>query len=175
MPSEGEALLVTGIYGSGKTSLVEELADHYERLGMGYGAIDLDWLGWYQLADGGGSIPQRDLQQENLSDVAGRYWRSGVRHLLIAGAAKDDADVERIRTALPCPLRVVLLITPLAVVERRLAAIPTSGRANDLAVAKEWVSKGLGQVSADLTLPGDAPLATLAEQVASWLDWPRVT
>ena len=52
--------------------------------------------------------------------------------------------------------------------------VPTSGRAHDLAVAKDWVSKGLGQVSADLTLPGDAPLPTLAEQVASWLDWPRV-
>ena len=174
MPPEGEALLVTGIYGSGKTSLVEELADHYERLGMPYGAIDLDWLGWYHL-DEIGDTPQRDLQQENLTDVAGRYWQSGVRHLLIAGAAKDDAAVERVRTALPCPLRVVLLTTPLAVVERRLTAIPTSGRAHDLAVAKDWVSRGLGHCTADLTLPGDAPLASSAAQVASWLDWPRVT
>lgn len=175
MPSEGEALLVTGIYGSGKTSLVEELADHYERIGMDFGAIDLDWLGWYRLPEDDGVTTRPDLQQENLSNVAGRYWRSGVRHLLIAGAAKDDADVERIRAALPCPLRVVLLTTPLAVVERRLSAIPTSGRAHDLEVAKGWVARGLGQCSADLTLPGDAPLASSAAQVASWLDWPRVT
>jgi hypothetical protein len=173
MPPEGEAMLVTGIYGSGKTSLVEELADHYERLPMAFGAIDLDWLGWYLLPDDTGAKTP-DLQLENLSDVAGRYWRSGVRHLLIAGAVRDDAGVERIRAALPCPLRVVLLATSIAVVERRLTAIPTSGRAHDLEVAKDWVSQGLGRVSADLTLPGDAPLSTLAEQVVSWLDWPRV-
>jgi hypothetical protein len=174
MPPEGEALLVTGIYGSGKTSLVEELADHYERFPMPFGAIDLDWLGWYQLPDDTGDFPEPDLQLENLVDVAGRYWRSGVRHLLIAGAARDDADVERIRAALPCPLRVVLLATSIDVVERRLTAIPTSGRAHELVVARDWVSQGLGRVSADLTLPGDAPLSTLAEQAASWLDWPRV-
>lgn len=174
MPSEGEALLVTGSYGSGKTSLVEELADHYERLPMAYGAIDLDWLGWYQLPDNGVTT-QPDLQQENLSDVAGRYWRRGVRHLLIAGAAKDDADVGRVRAALPCPVRVVLLTTPIAIVEQRLSQVPTSGRAHDLKVAQDWAARGLGQVSADLTLPGDARLTTLAEQVASWLGWPRVT
>ena len=167
-------MLVTGIYGSGKTSLVEELADHYERLPMAFGAIDLDWLSWYQLPDAADATQTPDLQLENLSDVAGRYWRCGVRHLLLAGAVRDDAGVERIRAALPCPLRVVLLATSIAVVERRLTAILTSGRAHDLAVAKDWVSQGLGRVSADLTLPGDAPLSTLAEQVASWLDWPRV-
>lgn len=175
MSSEGEALLVTGMYGSGKTSLVEELADHYERLPMAFGAIDLDWLGWYLLPEDAGATQTPDLQQENLVDVAGRYWRSGVRHLLIAGAARDDAAVHRVRAALPCRLRVLLLATPIAVVERRLTAIPTSGRAHDLTVAKNWVSRGLGQVSADLTLPGDVPLTELAEQVATWLDWPRVT
>ena len=157
MPPEREALLVTGIYGSGKTSLVEEIADRYERLGVAFGAIDLDWLGWYHLPEVSGVAPQPDLQLENLSDVAGRYWRSGVQHLLLAGAARDDADVQSIRSALPCPLRVVLLDTPIAVVERRLTQVPTSGRAHDLRVARDWVSRDLGRVSADLTLPVTRP------------------
>ena len=162
MPPEREALLVTGIYGSGKTSLVEELADRYERLGVAFGAIDLDWLGWYQLPDGSGVAPQPDLQLENLTDVAGRYWRSGVRYLLLAGAARDDADVQRIRvgSAVPPPSG------PARHPDRRRRATPHSrsrpvDAPHDLAVARDWVSQGLGQVSADLTLPGDAPLATL--------------
>ena len=174
MPSEREALLVTGIYGSGKTSLVEEIADRYERLGVAFGAIDLDWLGWYHLPEAKGDVPQPDLQLENLRDVAQRYWRSGVQHLLLAGAARDDTEVQSIRSALPCPLRVVLLDTPIAVVERRLTQVPTSGRAHDLRVARDWVSRDLGRVSADLTLAGETPLPTLAEEVLTWLDWPRV-
>jgi hypothetical protein len=141
---------------------------------MAFGALDLDWLGWYQLPDDTGATHARDLLMENLADVAGRYWRSGIRHLLLAGAAKDESEVSCIRAALPCALRVVALTISIDVVEHRLSAIPTSGRAHDLAVAKDWVSQGLGQVSADLTLPGDAPLSSLADQVVSWLDWPRV-
>jgi len=174
MSSEREAVLVTGIYGSGKTSLVEEIADRYERLGVAFGAIDLDWLSWYQLPEDSGSAPQPDLQQENLQDVAGRYWRSGVQYLLLAGAARDDADVHKVRSALRYPLRVIRLDTPIAVVEQRLSQIPTSGRARDLQVARDWVSRDLGRVSADLTLPGDTSLPTLAEEVLTWLDWPRV-
>lgn len=175
MPSEREALLVTGIYGSGKTSLIEEISHGYERLGVAFGAIDLDWLGWYHLPDDGGTSRQPDLQQENLKEVAGRYLRSGVRYLLLAGAARDDAEVQSIRSALPCPLRVVLLDTPIAVVERRLTQVPTSGRAHDLRVARDWVAQNVGRVSADLTLSGDTPLPTLAAEVLTWLDWPRVT
>ncbi len=175
MPSECEALLVTGIYGSGKTSLVEEIAHRYERLSVAFGAIDLDWLGWYHLPEVSGVALQPDLQLQNLKEVAGRYWRSGVRYLLLAAAARDDADVQRVRSALPCPLRVVLLDTPIAVVERRLTQVPTSGRANDLRVAQDWVSRDVGRVSADLTIPGDTPLPTLAEKVLTWLDWPRVS
>jgi hypothetical protein len=60
------------------------------------------------------------------------------------------------------------------VVERRLTQAPTSGRAHDLRVARNWVAQDLGRVSADLTLPGDTPLLALAEELLTWLDWPRV-
>ena len=45
MSDEPRALLVTGAYGTGKTSLVEEIADIFEHGGVRFGAIDLDWLG----------------------------------------------------------------------------------------------------------------------------------
>jgi Ni2+-binding GTPase involved in maturation of urease and hydrogenase len=61
MQPECEAMLVTGIYGSGKTSLVEEIADRYERLGVAFGAIDLDWLGWYHLPEVRRPVPAAGL------------------------------------------------------------------------------------------------------------------
>jgi adenylate kinase len=45
-----EGVLVTGVYGTGKTSVCEELAELLESAGAAYGAIDLDWLTWFGIA-----------------------------------------------------------------------------------------------------------------------------
>ena len=42
-----QGLLVTGAFGSGKSSVVEEIAELLERAGLSYAAIDLDWLMWF--------------------------------------------------------------------------------------------------------------------------------
>lgn len=47
MTVSGEAVLITGVYGTGRTSVCEELAERLESAGVAYGAIDLDWLGWF--------------------------------------------------------------------------------------------------------------------------------
>ena len=41
-----EGVLATGVYGTGKTSVCEQLAELLQSAGVAYGAIDLDWLGW---------------------------------------------------------------------------------------------------------------------------------
>lgn len=47
MATEGpEALVVTGAYGSGKSSVIEEIAVTLEGTDAPFAAIDLDWLGW---------------------------------------------------------------------------------------------------------------------------------
>ena len=38
-----EAVLITGVFGSGKSSVAAELADLLEREGLSYAALDLDW------------------------------------------------------------------------------------------------------------------------------------
>jgi nucleoside-triphosphatase THEP1 len=48
---EPEGLLVTGVYGVGKTALVEEVADILERRGLRYAAVDVDWLSWFWAPD----------------------------------------------------------------------------------------------------------------------------
>jgi len=50
--SDAEAVLVTGAFGTGKTSAIEEIADILEARGVRYGAIDLDWLSWFDPGSG---------------------------------------------------------------------------------------------------------------------------
>jgi len=59
------AVVVTGAYGTGKTSIVEEMADILEKAGRSYAAIDLDWLVWFE-------VPHMD---EALSDRVRRQPR----------------------------------------------------------------------------------------------------
>ena len=78
------ALLVCGAYGTGKTSLVEEMADLLEGRGVRYAAIDLDWLGWFDTGQ-----PDHDagwpVLLRNLDAVVANYHGEGVRRFLIAG------------------------------------------------------------------------------------------
>jgi hypothetical protein len=175
MPTQPDAVLITGLYGAGKSSLVEELAELLEAMDAPYGAIDVDWLRWFHLRGQRETEGSPEIWTQNLSDVAGRYVGAGVEYLLLAQAARDNDDVQRMRDALPCSLRVVRLDTDVAVIEERLRNSPTTGRANDLAAAQEWSRRGWGQVDADLVLDGDMPLQDLAATALEWLGWARHT
>lgn len=164
-----EAVLVTGLYGSGKSSLVAEMAERLEMADVPFGAIDVDWLTWYHLPTG--ADPAADLRAQNLSDVANRYLANGVQRLLLADAVTTDAEVDSLRRLIPCPVRVVRLDVPVATIERRLQADPTTGRAHDLDVARDWAQRQLGRVDADLVLDGEAPLSRNAGRVLTWLRW----
>jgi hypothetical protein len=169
MAGRNGAVLVTGLYGSGKSSLVAEMAEMLEAAGQPYGALDVDWLRWYHLPGVHGDAV--DLGRQNLASVIDRYLSAGVQHLLLAHALRDDDELSQLRALIPCPLRVVLLETPMAVIERRLSIDPMSGRARDLQNAHRWRQLGMGLVSADLVLDGEAPLVQSAERVLTWLDW----
>jgi thymidylate kinase len=172
MGVQPQAVLVTGLYGSGKSSLVEELAGRLESLDLPYGAIDVDWLRWFHLPTDSANV-DGELWRLNLRDVAGRYLDAGVHYLLLAQAARHNADVQAIGEVLPCPLRVIRLDVPLDVVEARLSATPTTGRADDLAAARRWVGSGWGTPDAELVLDGREPLAELASQVLDHCGWAR--
>jgi len=42
----GEGVLLTGVYGAGKSSVAEEIAYLLEHRGEPYALLDLDYLGW---------------------------------------------------------------------------------------------------------------------------------
>ncbi len=42
-----EGVLITGVFGAGKSSAAEEIADILENRGSPYAVLDLDWLAWF--------------------------------------------------------------------------------------------------------------------------------
>ena len=46
---EVDGVLICGVYGTGKSSLAAEIAETLERHGVSYGALDLDWLTWFDV------------------------------------------------------------------------------------------------------------------------------
>ena len=71
-------MVLTGVYGVGKSSLVEEMAGLFERDVGSYAAIDVDWLWWFA-APGVGPQASRQVLFANLKSVAGNYL-DAVRH-----------------------------------------------------------------------------------------------
>jgi hypothetical protein len=58
---EGEGVLITGVYGAGKSSVAEEVADALEARGARFGAVDLDWLMWFGVPGVGARKPPAGL------------------------------------------------------------------------------------------------------------------
>ena len=169
--SNAAAVLLTGAYGTGKTSLVEEIADILEAGEVAYGAIDLDWLGWYDV--GGDDHHRHDpVGLKNLEAIAGNYYDAGVRRFALAGTAETVAEIEGLRSALAMPLTVVRLHVPLEEIERRLSASVTAGRQDDLRAARESIAAGRGQDVGDHVIVNEGPIRDVAMRVLSTLEWP---
>lgn len=164
-----QGLLVTGVYGVGKTSLVEEVADLLERQALPYAAIDVDWLCWFWAED---DATADRVRLANLADVVGRYLAAGVRYVAIAHSVPDSAALDELRRAVGIPLRVVGLRLPYSQIRGRLCGAVTRGRQDDLRAAGEWLTAGRGSGFEDLVLTSDRPVGELAAEVLAWLGWP---
>lgn len=168
--SDAQAVLFTGVYGAGKTSLVEEIADVLEGRGVRYGAIDLDWLAWFDPGAGDHGAG-RPVMLRNVDAVVGNYYDAGVRRFAVAGAMSSAVEVEELRAALSMALTVVRLTVPIDEIERRLGDSVTAGRHDDLRVAKEWLTTGRGSKIGDLVIENDGPIREIALEVVSTLAW----
>jgi len=160
---------VTGVYGTGKTSVIEELAQQLEDAGHSYGAIDLDWLMWFDADLGDEEREQVFLA--NLAAVAGNYVHAETERLLLALAVRDQASLDAIRQVLPMPLHVVRLILPLARIETCLEDAVTIGRADDKRNAATWLSSATGVGIEDITFTNDRPVSETAQAIAEWMGW----
>jgi hypothetical protein len=89
---EVEGVLITGVYGAGKSSVAEEIADALEARGARFGAVDLDWLMWFGVPRCGARNLRR-VFLANLAAVVANYRDAGVIHFVFAGAVRDREEV----------------------------------------------------------------------------------
>ena len=163
-------VLIVGVYGSGKSSVCEEIAETLESAGMAYGAIDLDWLGWYDAPRRSEGHDRRDpVALANLSAVVDNYLRAGVEHFVLAGAVWSEAELAAIRSVLPFPVRVVQLTVPFEEIEARLSLAVTTGRAKDLQEARH--QSQLDLQLADVVVANDRSIRKVADEILDWMAW----
>jgi hypothetical protein len=174
--TDERALLLTGVYGTGKSAVAEEIADILEDTGQSYAAIDLDWLCWSNAE--GSDHGEFAILARNLAAVARTYRDAGVKHFVLAGSVEDAATLEAIRSAVGATLTVVRLTVPLTVIEERLGSSPTRGRADDLARAREWFAAGSetglrGAMPVDAVIENVGPIRQAALAVLDAAGWSR--
>jgi hypothetical protein len=163
-------VLVTGVYGAGKSTVVADIGALLESRGERYGVLDVDWLGWFDA--GAGPQANERVTLSNVQAVCAAYLEVGVRRLALAWAVGDLAQVEATRRAVGVPMAVVRLEVDSTVVQSRLANDPTQERReDDQRVALEWLREGRGVGLEDLLLPGTLPVRRISETICSWLGW----
>ena len=165
-----EAVLITGVYGSGKSSVAQEIAYLLENQGAPYALLDLDFLGWADTG-GGGRPVWLGVMMKNLTALVGNYLEIGVRFFVLAGAIRDVAELETLEAELSMPLKVVRLTVPLQEIEDRLRPDPTAGRQDDLRGAASWVAASVGVGVEDRTVSNDRPIREVAADILMWLGW----
>jgi len=169
----GEAVLLTGPFGAGKTAVAVELAGLLDGDGTGYAVIDLDWLSWYQVGRGLVQPDHEDLGMllANLEPMLVNLLAVGADRLILARAVADAEPLRGLLARHDVGLRIARITAPLAVLEARLRADATSSRADDLAMLHEWRSAGAGDGLEDATFDNDRPLRDTALAVQAWLGW----
>jgi len=161
-----QGVLITGVFGSGKSALAAEIGYLLEQRGRLYALLDLDYLGWVGDHDTG-----RAMMLRNLALVAPNYRELGVGTFVVAYFVRDLDTLDAIRAALGVPLRVVRLSVPIAEIERRLASDVTSGRRDDLRDAAESITAAEGVGIEEMVVENDETVQAIAHAVMTWLGW----
>jgi hypothetical protein len=169
LQGEPQAALVTGLFGTGKSSVAIEIADVLEQRGLPYAVIDLDWLCWGWA--GGSQGSEHRMMLANLVPVIADYRGVGVRYFILARSIGTAAELASLRSALSMPLKVVELTVPFSEIERRLVPDITAARRDDLRDARAWLAAGEGAGLGDVSVPNDRPLRTVASEILGWLGW----
>ena len=166
-----EAVLLTGLFGVGKSTIAAEIADLLEDAGLPYAALDLDWLTWCNVGDGD-RASEHVMMLRNLGVVVANYRAVGVRYFVLARWIHDRDELAGLVATMAMPLRTVELAVPLDEIARRLARDPTAGRRDDLAESAAWVEKGRGAGLAEYTVDNDRRVRDVAADILRWLAWP---
>lgn len=163
-----QAVLITGVYGSGKSSVAQEMAHLLEGQNAPYALLDLDFLGWFDAKD---RSTWHGMMLKNVAALVDNYLAAGVRFFVLAGSLRDKAEIDAIETELPMPLKVIRLTVPLEEIEKRLRPDVTTGRREDLREAARWLAGSIGVGIEDKTVSNDRPIREVASDILDWLGW----
>ena len=167
---KAEGVLLTGVYGSGKSSVAQEIAYLLEQAGEPYALLDLDYLSWAGSGTDDRAAEFR-LMLQNLAAVTSNYRRAGIRLFVLAYFVRSPGEVRGVQEAVGLPLRVVRLTVPLSGIERRLASDVTSGRRDDLREAASSIATAEGTGIEDVVISNDRPIGVVARDVLTFLEW----
>ena len=162
---EAEALLLTGVYGSGKSTLCGFIGEELEARGLPFAAIDLDWLGWSSVRPEGSMLPT------NLASVAANYRAAGVRYFVLSHTVRDRQHLERLKDAVGVPVRVVRLAVPDDEILRRLEADGRSQHDIDGALAQ--IASPADPSLADVAIDNTGAIGETVSAVLDWAGWPK--
>jgi adenylylsulfate kinase-like enzyme len=166
---DAEGVLVTGVYGVGKSTVVAQMADLLEARDRQYAALDLDWLNW---ADAGFDSHRDDrMLLANIASVVGNYRAFGIGLFVLAGWVGDERELARLRSTMAMPMRVVRLTLDRAEIERRDETGSNTGRDDDLVTAAGWLASGRGEGLEDIAVANDRPVVAVATEILDWLGW----
>lgn len=171
MTVRNEGVLITGVYGAGKSTVAAEISYVLEQHRQPYALLDLDFLGWgvsrFDVHAAGSPFLLR-----NLAAVVSNYREGGISVFVLAYFVSSRDQLHGIREAVGVPLRVVRLVAPLPDIKRRLAADVTTERREELREAGRQIAAGEGVGVEDVVVANDRPIAIVAQQIVTWLGWP---
>ena len=165
-----EGVLITGVYGAGKSTVAAEISYLLEQRRQPYALLDLDFLGWGVNSFDGEPVRSPFLLR-NLAAVASNYREGGISVFVMAYFVSSHDELRGIREAVGVPLRVVRLSVPLADIEARLAADVTTERQEELKEAARQMAAGEGVGVEDVVLANDRPVPVVAQELMTWLGW----
>jgi adenylylsulfate kinase-like enzyme len=165
-----EGVLITGVYGAGKSTVAAEISYLLEQRRQPYALLDLDFLGW-GVNNFDGHAAENSFLLRNLAAVVSNYREGGISVFVLAYFASSDQELRGIREAVGVPLRVVRLSVPLSDIEQRLAADVTTERREELREAARQIEAGEGVGLEDVVLANDRPVPIVAQQIMTWLGW----
>jgi energy-coupling factor transporter ATP-binding protein EcfA2 len=165
-----KAVLLTGVYGSGKSTVAKEMAYLLEQVGEPYALLDLDYLSW-----GGAGEDDRAsefaLMLANLAAVAANYRRAGIPNFVLAYFVRSAGEVDAIEQALGASITVVRLIADLPVIERRLAGDVTRGHRDDLRAAAAAIAADEGVGFEHVAISNNRPVIVTAREIMANAGW----
>ena len=172
MTAGPQAIVLTGVYGVGKSTTAAQIADLLEARGARFAALDLDWLSWAWSEDNTHDDPLDLLMLEHLDLLVRNLLRRGNDRFILAGSVMTTAGWDAIRETMAMPTRLVRLTASLPTIRDRLGHEPTTGREHDLARTERWLADPPGDVpTPDLEIANEGSIVETANAILAWSGW----